>query len=102
MRTGRVVALAAGLLLSGCYETDDTIFPMEGGDAVPLQQGVYRCTSGDPRDVTSYRVTPLEKDGKYTYTVEILDTAKKETMTLGLRNLVSGLSSVDINRHRRC
>lgn len=82
MKAGLVMAVVAGLLLTGCYETDDTVFGMDGGDPVPLKQGVYQCTSGDPRDASSYRVTPSEKDSKYIYTVESEGAANKETMVL--------------------
>ena len=88
MRAGLVIGFAAGLLLSGCYETGDTVFPAEGGDAVPLQQGIYRCSSGDPPDVISLRVTPAEKDGKYTYTVENEGAAKKDTIVLAFHRIV--------------
>jgi hypothetical protein len=80
MRAGLVMAFAAGLLLSGCYETDDTIFPMAGGDAVPLKQGIYKCTSGE--ETSSYRVTPSERDSKYTYSLDSEGAEKKETMVL--------------------
>jgi hypothetical protein len=76
------MAFAAGIVLSGCYETGDTVFPLEGGDALPLKPGVYRCTSSDSRDTASYRVTPMEKNGKYTYTVESDEAGKKETIVL--------------------
>jgi hypothetical protein len=82
MRAGLVTAFAAALVLSSCYETHDTVFTLDGGDALPLKQGVYRCTSGDSRDTVSYRVTPIEKNGKYTYTVEAENPAKKEIMVL--------------------
>jgi hypothetical protein len=82
MRAGLLMAFAAGIVLSGCYETGDTVFPLDGGDALPLKPGVYRCASGDSRDTAAYRVTSTEKNGKYTYTVESKDTDKKETIVL--------------------
>jgi hypothetical protein len=82
MKANLAIAVAATILLSGCYESDDILFPMEGGDAAPVQQGLYRCTSGDPRDTISYRVTPTSKDAKYTYTIESEGTAKNERRTL--------------------
>ncbi len=82
MRAGFVMAAAATLLLAGCYESDDIVFPMDGGDRVPLQLGLYRCTSRDPEDTISYRVTPLSKNAKYVYTIESEGTAEKETTTL--------------------
>jgi hypothetical protein len=65
MRPRLVMAVAAGLVLSGCYETGDAVFPLDGGDALPLKPGVYRCASGGPRDTVSFRVTPTEKNGRY-------------------------------------
>lgn len=82
MRAGLFMAFIAALLLGGCYETDDKVFSAEGGDALPLKSGIYRCTSGDSNDTISYRVTPAEKDGKYTYTVEDERAEKKETIML--------------------
>jgi hypothetical protein len=83
MRARLVMGFAAGLVLSGCYETHDTVFALDGGDALPHKQGIYRCTSSDTRDaVSNYRVTPTEKNGKYSYTVERIDAAKKEIMEL--------------------
>jgi hypothetical protein len=82
MRVGFVLAAAVTLLLGGCYESDDIVFPMEGGDMVPLQLGLYRCTTRNPSDTVSYRVTPLNKNAKYIYTLESVAGTKKETSTL--------------------
>lgn len=87
MRGGLVIAFAAGLILSGCYETRDTVFALDGGDAMPLKQGVYRCTSGDHSDAVSYRVTPTEKNGKHTYTVEGENHGKKEMVVLAFHRI---------------
>jgi len=81
------MAAAAALLLGSCYESDDIVFPMDGGDMVPLQLGLYRCTSRDPEDSISYRVTPLSKNAKYIYTVESEGTAKNETTTLAFHRV---------------
>jgi hypothetical protein len=87
MKARLVMAATAGLLLGVCYETDETVFAMDGGDPVSLKQGVYQCTSGDPRDTSSYRVMPREKDFKYTYTVESEGATNKETMVLAFHRV---------------
>jgi hypothetical protein len=87
MKAGLVMVVAGALLLSGCYESDDIVFPMEGGTVMPLKEGVYRCTSVGSAQDDLMRVTSLEKDGKYLYTIESDGTTKKDTTTLAFHRI---------------
>jgi hypothetical protein len=82
MKAGLILAVAATLLLGGCYESEDIVFPTEGGDMVPLQLGLYRCTTQNANDTVSYRVTPSSNNAKYIYAIESVGEEKKETTTL--------------------
>jgi hypothetical protein len=82
MKASLGIALAAAFMLAGCYESDDIVFPMDGGDIAPLKQGLYRCSSADSQSAVTYRVIPSEKEAKYMYAIVGEDGTGEDTTTL--------------------
>jgi hypothetical protein len=87
MRMARAGLLVAILLLTGCYESDQVVFPMDGGEAVPLKQGLYRCSAPNQKD-ERIQVTVVNDANKYRYVFK--DREEKDSDTFSFYQVEDG------------